>query len=357
VRKLLVLSLLALTGCAPKAADQGATATPDAALAATPAAAATSTAVPVQIVFEGLMAFEPVTAGKLSDGLWALMVDARHPDTTNADVSKINPPCSKGQDIGNYPVHEAGIYVEGAKITLTENGKAPQVLTDPLVRTAEEDIRISVSPDDAAMGFLSTAPSLARLVDDTELQLTTGNAANGKIAVDAKYLVADPGTVEAEASLLGRVRIDSGVASARTNVCATVPSKVVMFGFTKVGTACAPQHAVELAEDVLVTHTNVQSVTITLTKGPQASRTVRTLLLEPDGTAGGIKIAFRNTMTELLDDGFDSPTLCGYAHYQAYQWFYDLTAQPTTGCEWVPCQVPGMGTSGGGKCPTPGTSG
>jgi hypothetical protein len=353
VKKLLVVAFLVL-GCGGK--DNTARSNPMATAASAPRTEATP--VPVQMVFEGLIAFEQVDKAAPEKGMYALMVDA-----TKADLgaNPPRPPCAKGA-LSDYPDHTTAIYVEGAKLSLSVNGGAP---TNPgnLVKIEDEDIKIAVDPPSP---YFSTPESLTKLIDEKELYWASQNANNGKIVVDrGVYLDPDELAPKKLANLAGRILIDSGVAEARANTCAATPEKQILFGFKEVGqddaTFCKSPHLkfpVELSEEVLVSVKAAKAITLTMVTDPGTGRRERKLVIEPDGTSKPIRISFRNVM-----EGFqDKPeaVLCGAPrHLATYQWFYNLTKDPKagSGCTWIPCVHPDTGHAGGGKCPNPGLGG
>lgn len=346
MKKLLAVAFLIL-GCGGEdnAADSNATAT--ASLATTP--------VPVQMVFEGLIAFEQLDANTPEKGMYALMVDA-----TRANPGADRPPCAMGA-ASNYPDHTTAIYVEGAKLSLSVNGGAP---TNPgnLVKIEDEDIKIAVDPPSP---YVSTPESLDKLVDAKELNSASRDPNNGKIVIDRPvYLDADELAPKKLANLAARILIDSGMATARANVCADVPEEQALFGFKKIGqpdTICTSpdvRFPVELGEDVLVTFSAAKAITLTMVTNPGTGRRERKLVIEPDGTSQQIRIAFRNVMAGLEDQPED--VLCETPrHLATYQWFYNLTQDPRagSGCTWIPCVHVCTGTAGGGKCPNPGPGG
>lgn len=333
------------------AADSNATAT------ASPPAMTAATPVPVQMVFEGLIVFEQLDKTAPEKGMYALMVDA-----TKADPGADRPPCSKGRPATDYPNHTTAIYVEGAKLSLSVNGGAP---TNPgnFVQIEDEDITIEVDPPSP---YLTTPASLANLVDASELQWASQNVDNGKIVVDRTvYLDPDELVPKKLANLAARIFIKTGVAAARTNVCATYPNDYVLFGFKEVGKLdsdwCVSPYVkfpVELGEDVLVTLSAAQAITLTMVTDPGTGRRERKLVVEPDGTSKPILISFRNVMADWVR--LTEKELCeAPRHLAAYQWFYNLTKDPKagSGCKWIPCIHPETGPVGGGKCPNPGAGG
>jgi len=369
VRKLLASVVLVLVGCGgggtggAGSSDSGA----PAAGAANAAPGLASTAVPVQMVFEGLIAFEQVDKNYPEKGMYALMVNA-----SKADPGANRPPCSKANV--DYPDHETGIYVEGATMTLSIDGGQPSS-AGPLVMIEDEDITYKVDPTSP---YVTTPASLAKLVDEIELYWASGNAANGKILVDhGKYTGSD---AIKSPYLAGRVFLNSGVVAARANVCAEQPDEFVLYAFKEIGqpdaTYCRPpdkvkekcikddcrnnndeynvvskvKAPVELGEDVLVTHAVANTVTLTLIN---ANGRKRELVLTPVNNAKQIRINFRNVKRHYIDQPGD---ICKPAHLESYQWYYYLTADPAkSACTWIPCLYPSM--AGGGKCPNPGPGG
>jgi hypothetical protein len=309
------------------------------------------------MVFEGLIAFEQVNDKDPEKGIYALMVDATH-----ANPGAGRPPCAI-DPASDYPDHTTAIYVEGAKLSLSENGGTP---TNPgnLVQIDDEDIKIAVDPPSP---YFSTPESLTKLIDAKELYWASQNANNGKIVVDrAVYLDSDELAPKKLANLAGRILIDSGVAEARANTCAaTTPEKQILFGFKQVGqddaTFCKSPHLkfpVELSEEVLVSYKAAKAITLTMVTDPGTGRRERKLVIEPDGTSKQIRISFRNVMKGFEDK--PEAVLCGAPrHLATYQWFYNLTKDPKagSGCTWIPCVHPDTGHAGGGKCPNPGLGG
>jgi hypothetical protein len=344
VRKLLVVALLVLAcNGEDNAVDNNATAPPS------PAPELAATAVPVQMVFEGLIAFEQVDKNAPEKGMYALMVDA-----TGANPAAGRPPCAI-EPAGNYPDHATAIYVEGAELSLTVGG----VTTNPgkLVLIEDEDITFEVDPPTP---YVTTPASLAKLVDSYELYWASQSENNGKIVVDRDaYLAPDDLAPKRLANLAGRIFINSGVAAARANVCAKSPPQQFFFGFQEVGSPdCESQVRlpVELGEDVLVTLPAAKTITLKMVTDPGTGRRERKLVIEPDDTSKMIRINFRNVMKNFV--GVSEADLCDiHGHLDSYQWLYNLTKQPTVGCKWVPCVYPNTGTVGGGKCPSPGPGG
>lgn len=344
MRKLLVVALLVLAcNGEDNAVDNNATAPPS------PAPELATTAVPVQMVFEGLIAFEQVDKNAPEKGMYALMVDA-----TGANPGADRPPCAR--QASHYPDHATAIYVEGAELSLTVGG----VTTNPgkLVLIEDEDITFEVDPPTP---YVATAMSLAKLVDEVELGLASDNKDNGKIVIDRSVYLDLTVTPKALANLAARIFINSGVAVARANSCARVPEEKTFFGFKEIGQADAKYCTsppvptpVELGEDVLVTFSPANRVTLTMVTDP--GRRERKLVIEPDDTSPEIRISFRNVMASFKDKPEDALCLAP-RHLATYQWFYGLTEDPNSGsgCTWIPCVHPG--TAGGGKCPNPGPGG
>ncbi len=337
-KAILLLVLLPVLACRRDAPDR-----------ATPSEESVATAEAIEpytlnVTFAGLIAFAKAQL-QGRPVVWALLPDAKYIPGSHA--SEDLPPCigDEGPSIGQLrarvPPHHPALRFTGATVDLDG---VPVDVSRPFL-IDEKDLRIATgvpgpgTTDDVA---LSTKE---------ELFDVRGGAVGDYAAFDVvanNYIDSDGRVPERERFLIARVLIDFGTTFLASPL--NCEGATLQYGFKTPAENGCTNPVARLAEEIEVTQSTTQPVTITLLPGNQV------LKVRPATPGGKVTVEVLNVMEEALGQHTDPCSELSRQHLEAYRWFYRLLANAGS-CDrhFFPCRFPGGESDfGGDRCPVKG---